>query len=484
MSLLEQTENAIHTFYNSQNTREQQAAHEWLLSLQKLPEGWQIAWMLLHAQKPVEAQYYGAVILHYKISHDVKDIDGSHLDELKTKFPQLLSNFCGGPKLVISKLCYCFSALLIQIADESFLLLQCLEDLENHFKSLGHEPRFVIVELITSFSIEFNTLNLSSNQKILVRIFLNAFVPTLLSMCKFILQSEHSDENEIRYQTDMLACLLRWVEFGVSLIESIELLPILLAKVPNEDLSDKTCEVIIELITAPSSYTSHNTIFVALNQFLQLKPLLEKAVAENNQSLINNICMIYTNMGEVHCQMFIKVTESDKQLAVIELVKAILCFTSLKGQYPKDETCSELTLNFWYTLQDDLYSVDISEISEYQKQFVNAYVMLINIFYEKCQFPRDEEYSKFNDDEKEMFRCYRIDVQDTMLYVYTLLQQDCLRFFLEKLNSLFSGKHYFIVDIILPEGSQSYLIISNLNSNTGYSVNKRFFDHNFFYEHN
>lgn len=440
MSLLEQTENAIRTFYNHPNTPEQQVAHQWLLSLQTSPEGWQISWMLLHAQKPVEAQYFGANILHYKISHDVKDIDSSHLDELKTRFPQLLANFCTGPKLVISKLCYCFSALLLQVADENFVLLQCLEDLENHFKSLGHEPKHVIVELMTSFAIEFKTLNLASNQKMLARTLLDSFIPTLLSMCKHVILPEHSDDDEVHHQLETLVCLLRWVEVGISLADTVELFPILLSKVSDEELSDKTCEVIIELITAPASTSIPNTVFAMLNQLLRLKPLVEKAVADSNQLLVNNICMIFTNMGETHCQLFIKCSENEKQMAVIELVRTILCFTSMAGQYPKDETCSELTLNFWYTLQDDLYSVDISEISDYQKQFISAYVMLINIFYEKCQFPEQDVYAQYSEDDRELFRCYRIDVQDTMLYVYTLLQEDCLRFFLEKLNSLIAGE--------------------------------------------
>ena len=112
----------------------------------------------------------------------------------------------------------------------------------------------------------------------------------------------------------------------------------------------------------------------------------------------------------------------------------------MKGYYPVDETCSELTFNFWYTLQDDLYAFDIDQITDYQKQFSEAYIILIDVFYNKCQFPPEAVYTRYSADEKEKFRCYGIDIQDTMLYVFTLLQERCLTYFTEKLVSLLSGE--------------------------------------------
>ena len=322
MNLLEQTENAIKTFYHCESSVERNAAHHWLVELQKSTEGWHISWMLLEKQKTVEIQYYGASILHHKISRCIKDISQDQWAELKTKFIGLLSLFHNGPKVILSKLCLAYLAFIIQVADKDFELLWCLEEVEKHFKTLGNEAKLIILEILTAFPSEFKSLALYSSQKVLVRNFMNRFTSTMLLMCKNILQEVAvGKEAHTRYQIDTLTCLFNWIEFGICLADSTELLPILFSNVSSNDLSDKVCEVLIDFITAPTSYSLEETIFSVLQQALQLQELIEKSFLEENHDLLNNLCMIFTSIGETHCRFLLKTTDASNQLAVLNLVK-------------------------------------------------------------------------------------------------------------------------------------------------------------------
>lgn len=438
MSLLDQAEAAIQGFYHCENSQERNNYHRWLLDLQQSKEAWTISWMLLDPTKSVECQYYGVVILHFKICHMINEVTKGNLQELKSKLLSMVVTF-KSLTIVFSKLCATFAALVIQIGDEDFKLGNFLCDVEAFIKSAGIEPQCIILKLLTELPSQFKFINMVSRRKIIVRMFMNEFVPSLVLTCQSIMQSQKTE-----FQVEILDCVIGWVEFGVSIMDCINIIPILLTHMDCEELSEKVCEVLSELLTAPSSFNLHSTIFKVLKQLLQLQPLLDKARSDENLSFQENVCKLFCNLGETHSNMFIKVKENEEQLAVLNLVKIILSFSSTPGYYPVDENCSSLTLNFWYTLQDDLFSLDVEELSSYQMQFHEAFLMLIDIYYVKSQYPPDEVFKKYTSDEREQFRCYRIDVQDTIMYLHNALRERYLHYFTEKLNVLISGENIFL----------------------------------------
>ena len=104
----------------------------------------------------------------------------------------------------------------------------------------------------------------------------------------------------------------------------------------------------------------------------------------------------------------------------------------MKGQYPVDETCSELTFSFWYALQvsDDENETnphahlqeEITSIDEEDKQtilmglFRPYFERLIEVLISKGQLPANENI--FTSEDKESFRCYRVDITDTMVNIF------------------------------------------------------------------
>ncbi|XP_015761592.1 PREDICTED: importin-13-like [Acropora digitifera] len=66
--LLFQSEQALLALYSGQNQNERDVAHKWLLTTQKSPQAWQLCWRLMQRDKATEIQFFGASMLHFKIS--------------------------------------------------------------------------------------------------------------------------------------------------------------------------------------------------------------------------------------------------------------------------------------------------------------------------------------------------------------------------------------------------------------------------------
>jgi hypothetical protein len=101
----------------------------------------------------------------------------------------------------------------------------------------------------------------------------------------------------------------------------------------------------------------------------------------------------------------------------------------MKGQYPIEETCSELTFSFWHALQV-FDKISYSKIWFYFQEEITAtneennkgvildlfrpyFEHLIEVVISKGQVPVNENV--FTSEDKEIFRAYRSDIIDTMV---------------------------------------------------------------------
>ena len=433
---LEKVEKAIHLFYQGRDPVEQKSAHQWLLEVQKSVEGWQACWCLLDSQKDLTVQYYGAVMLYHKVCYNFTDLDETQCDELKTKLCNLCLSYCGNHKFVLTKLSAGYVVLLIQTSKEEFRLREHLTMIEDKAKEFQVDPNHFIFELLSGLPIEFKKISSAPSKKLLIRNFIKNDLPVLLDTFRNILE-QYSESKQ--YQDNVLTCLLLWMEFHIPVEQVITFIPILLTKILEPELASKASDVLVEIVTTPTIFSSQGLIFSILHQILLLENHLVAAFKENNVDLLENMCVLFSNFGETHSRLFIKTMDTENQKAVCSLVKLMLKFTSAKGAFLIDETYSELTFNFWYSFQDELCAINPAQVTIYHLQFYQSYLSLLEIFFIKCQLPPDDVYRSLNSDEKEKWRCYRIDIQDFMLYLYTLLQDKCLMYFQSKLESLLRG---------------------------------------------
>ncbi|CAF4234025.1 unnamed protein product [Adineta steineri] len=90
--------------------------------------------------------------------------------------------------------------------------------------------------------------------------------------------------------------------------------------------------------------------------------------------------------------------------------------TNMKGQYPIEETCSELTFNFWHALKEEITSTNEDKNQAILLEIFRPYFEhLIEVLISKGQIPENENV--FTSEDKELFRSYRLNIIDTMVNI-------------------------------------------------------------------
>eukprot|EP00057_Strongylocentrotus_purpuratus_P019846 XP_011674320.1 PREDICTED: importin-13-like [Strongylocentrotus purpuratus] len=141
---------------------------------------------------------------------------------------------------------------------------------------------------------------------------------------------------------------------------------------------------------------------------------------------VQGLCRLAVTLGENHTKLLVESTGEDKQHAM-EFTSLVLGFTALPGHYPVDETISNMPFGFWYLLQDDIVSADTDKLESYVQTYAPVFLQLVEVMLRKVQYPDDEEYDGWTEDEKEQFRCYRQDIGDTLVSTYKIIDTSILQ---------------------------------------------------------
>ncbi|XP_010780403.1 importin-13 [Notothenia coriiceps] len=157
---------------------------------------------------------------------------------------------------------------------------------------------------------------------------------------------------------------------------------------------------------------------------LGLHDQLKTAARDGDMESSHGICRIAVAMGETHSRVLLEQVEHWQEY--LALVNMILFCTGIPGYYPVSETTSSLTLTFWYTLQDDILSFDEEKQAVYLQVYRPVYFQLVDVLLHKSHYPSQEEYASWSSDDKEQFRIYRVDISDTLMYVYEMLGAELL----------------------------------------------------------
>uniref|UniRef100_A0A8C0BQP0 Importin 13 n=1 Tax=Buteo japonicus TaxID=224669 RepID=A0A8C0BQP0_9AVES len=184
-----------------------------------------------------------------------------------------------------------------------------------------------------------------------------------------------------------------------------------------------------------------NTLLKLIPPVLGLQEQLRQAVQSGDMETSHGICRIAV-LGAAHCSPHAALALLDQVehwQSFLALVNMIMFCTGIPGHYPVNETTSSLTLTFWYTLQDDILSFEPDKQAVYQQVYRPVYFQLVDVLLHKAQFPSDEEYGFWSSDEKEQFRIYRVDISDTLMYVYEMLGAELLSSLYDKLGRLLTN---------------------------------------------
>ncbi|KAM5321688.1 importin-13 isoform 2-T2 [Glossophaga mutica] len=434
---VENVEKALHQLYYDPNIENKNLAQKWLMQAQVSPQAWHFSWQLLQPDKVPEIQYFGASALHIKISRYWSDIPTDQYESLKAQLFTQITRFASGSKIVLTRLCVALASLALSMMPDAWPC--AVADMVRLFQAEdspvdGQGRCLALLELLTVLPEEFQTSRLPQYRKGLVRTSLAMECGAVFPLLEQLLQ-QPSSPSCVRQK--VLKCFSSWVQLEVPLQDCEALIQAAFTALQDSELFDSSVEAIVNAISQPDAQRYVNTLLKLIPLVLGLQDQLRQAVQNGDMETSHGICRIAVALGENHSRALLD--QVDHWQSFLALVNMIMFCTGIPGHYPVNETTSSLTLTFWYTLQDDILSFEAEKQAVYQQVYRPVYFQLVDVLLHKAQFPSDEEYGFWSSDEKEQFRIYRVDISDTLMYVYEMLGAELLSNLYDKLGRLLTS---------------------------------------------
>ena len=243
----------------------------------------------------------------------------------------------------------------------------------------------------------------------------------------------------------------------------------------DEQLFEVAVEVIYEVVSHAHSVHYERSLCEGLLPRLTSSRMVGKfksALENESTSTIQGICKLMIAFGEHFTSYIIEHVESEPVQILLQII--IQC-SDFPGYFAEDEDVSDLTLNFWFILQDTLQDalIDLAvqqpgpsgtndgriEMSEesltetggfhhqtavvppapqnLQTQiFIDIYKRLIPVLIRKASMPEMKVFmTEWNSDTRNRFKTYRRDIADTLIYCHYFLHDKCLETLLAILKS-------------------------------------------------
>lgn len=201
---------------------------------------------------------------------------------------------------------------------------------------------------------------------------------------------------------------------------------------PDDMSSDETelVEAAVDVLSSMMSqpYTHKYPTIVICNlsnifdRFLKILDV-ERCKKDQNKDIVGLLYQLIIAIADTHSKLLINNLMSEKmqerELSV-QTFNAILNCSDLPGMYPIDESSSTHTFGFWYTLQDDVFALDEYECARCLTVIKPLYKELTSALLRKSMLPSSDDDARWTLDDREVFRCYRQDIADTMVRLFFL----------------------------------------------------------------
>ncbi|KAM6948701.1 importin-13-like [Aplochiton taeniatus] len=432
----------LHQLYYDPDMERKKMAQKWLTQAQALPQAWQFCWALLAPDKLAEIQFFGASTLHAKISRHWGDLPDEQHQTLRVQLLAHISHFSSGPKMVLTRLCVALSSLALHTMPHAWP--QAVADMVAVFRpekaaataasseeATSHSHCLALLELLTVLPEEFQSSRLPQARRAQLR---EALAGQWAVVCPLLRQLLQGQESPSQVKEKVLRCLSSWVGLDVPLGESQELVQDCFAALADPELFETAVETLVTAISQPDCQRYTDALVNLMPLVLGLHDQLKAAAQQGDMETSHGICRIAVALGETHSRTLLD--QVDHWQGFLALVNMILFCTGIPGHYPVNETTSSLTLTFWYTLQDDILSYEEEKQAVYLQVYRPVYFQLVDVLLHKAHYPAQEEYAAWAADDKEEFRVYRVDISDTLMYVYEMLGAELLSNLYDRLGRL------------------------------------------------
>uniref|UniRef100_A0A4W5M675 Importin-13 n=1 Tax=Hucho hucho TaxID=62062 RepID=A0A4W5M675_9TELE len=432
---VENVETALQQLYYDPDMEHKNVAQKWLTQAQTSRQAWQFCWPLLSPDKLPEIQFFGASTLHTKISRHWADLPTDQHQTLRMQLLSHISHFSSGPKMVLTRLCVALASLALHTMPQAWP--QAVADMVRVYQPekeevSAHAHCLALLELLTVLPEEFQSCRLPQARRAQLR---EALAGEWTAVCPLLRQLLQRQEGNSQVKERALRCLSSWVGLDVPLHgESGGLLQDCFAALSDPELFDTAVETIVSSISQPDCQRYTDALVNLMPLVLGLHDQLKAAARDGDMETSHGICRIAVALGETHSRTLLEQVEHWQ--GYLALVNMILFCTGIPGHYPVNETTSSLTLTFWYTLQDDILSFEEDKQVVYLQVYRPVYFQLVDVLLHKAHFPSEQDYTSWSSDDKEQFRIYRVDISDTLMYVYEILGAELLSNLYDRLGRL------------------------------------------------
>ncbi|RMX44834.1 hypothetical protein pdam_00009291 [Pocillopora damicornis] len=368
-ALLYQCEQALFTLYSGHDQTNRDTAHKWLLTTQKSHQAWQLCWRLMQTDKPPEIQFFGASMLYFKIAKNWGELQEEHYNDLRSELFKHIFTFSPGPRIVLTRLCVALGAFALNTMPEYW---------SN-----------AISDIITT------------------------------------LQNAGGSSQAIQVRQQALKCMISWVQFGVTISDLGDTLPLVFESIHNPELFDTSVDLIVEVATHPSGMKYPSYMWNFVSSVLTLSESLRTALQSGDVDTSRGLCRVMVSLAETHLKLLLSADSEEKELQGFTLVQNV--------QVPQAGI-------LWMSSVDDISSEEPSTMEKHKAMYGPVLLSLCQVFMRKVQYPPENVWQGFSSDEKEQFRCYRQDIADTLMYVYCLLRGHCLQQLYHMLSELLAGE--------------------------------------------
>lgn len=462
---VENLEKAVTLFYKTE-AGQQAEAHQWLTEAQNSPQAWSFVWELLDPRRSSEIQFFAATTLHTKLLKCWNEIPVDHYEFLKKRILESIVNYAMGPKLVLNRLCITLSAYIIHTVPVHWP--NAFEELVSSFQPRhlpSVEPErviWILLEILSVIPEEFQSTTLAVSQKNRVRTVLHEVTKDILKVVEMCLLPVTGGGYSMANLTTYLnstRCASAWIQLGGIAIDECSRIMNLLVDLAcyvywnrleadcmsseELELTEVAIEALSSIMLQPQTpkYTKYvlthtSNILEKFGKILEQ----ESQTGDPNKDIVANVYGLIITIADTDSKLFInflKSNDSHEQKVSRDVLSCILSCSNLAGMYPIDESSSSLPFGFWYTLQDDILSLDTAECAELLLIVKPYYRQLVCVLLRKSMHPytwEESPNSTWSLDDKEMFRCYRQDVADTFMYCYNILNLEMLDILQTKLT--------------------------------------------------
>ncbi|KAH8115086.1 ARM repeat-containing protein [Phellopilus nigrolimitatus] len=441
-----------------QNVEESRRLQQQLFEMQKRPEAWGLILPLLDQLDP-SVQFFGAHTAQVKIARDWESFPQEHALQLTFVLLEACSRIIltGKSTITLRKLFVAVTSLALKLVPGRpprwpDWILTVITSLSGS----GARPEHVL-EFLEIAAEEVGSSDLVSTSKAQMQQSLIDAIPVVTQAVKSAFMQHNSTESE---RAAAFKCLEAWITH-LTANDLTSLIPILIQLLSNELTFVGASEVLQEILSSSSLADGAGTKTLTEPLFVFLESggavIVQQTLSTGEvDEVSHSLCKLLVALGE-HSINYVAMHLSTPRVQTF--VHLLFAYTALPGYFGVDEEESEMTLSFWYLLQEALWSVDYGDseaeaaladwaesvqgtgesgqkVKESSRSDPGAatpiYAELVQVLKRKVTWPERAELATWARDQVDKFQVYRRDVGDTLINAYYILRSGMLKPYVEE----------------------------------------------------